>query len=299
MAAFECIDILFYSLTYDNVQMSNLPEWVFECGGVLAACGVFILTYTIASTEISKSGQEVSASQVSIVLGLFAFLAAANWILSPVIGMSSGYLEKQIKLCLVGGIVSCLLTLLQFARTRVSHSSTKLLAVISFFSNSMICLVAIYRDVYKIWMFSLLLIDFNVRVNFISLVRNISKLFSYVSAQVMLNQVQVLPMHDIDPQSEQECSICLEPIKEAVVTKCGHFFDFVCLEMHIKNGTNKKCPYCGQVFELMNFKDADDSFVRTSIGKFSPQNLSDVVNFVQLKTTNFYKAPAKAAFQAH
>jgi len=45
--------------------------------------------------------------------------------------------------------------------------------------------------------------------------------------------------------SDEECSICLESLENAVVTPCGHLFCKGCIERHISSDSlNKSCPIC-------------------------------------------------------
>lgn len=39
-----------------------------------------------------------------------------------------------------------------------------------------------------------------------------------------------------------ECHICLNQIKEPLLTKCGHSFCGVCIKLSLKN--KKQCPLC-------------------------------------------------------
>jgi len=42
--------------------------------------------------------------------------------------------------------------------------------------------------------------------------------------------------------NDEECTICLETIENAVITTCGHLFCRSCIDQHITN--NNSCPIC-------------------------------------------------------
>ncbi|KAF8996670.1 hypothetical protein BDZ89DRAFT_1084100 [Hymenopellis radicata] len=52
-----------------------------------------------------------------------------------------------------------------------------------------------------------------------------------------------------------ECSVCLEPYKDAVSIPCGHIFCSACLQSHIGreslDGVNAKCPMCQKDFTFL------------------------------------------------
>jgi hypothetical protein len=47
--------------------------------------------------------------------------------------------------------------------------------------------------------------------------------------------------------SEETCPICLESMADAFITMCNHRFHAICLDTHILNSTNAKCPLCNKV----------------------------------------------------
>ena len=47
--------------------------------------------------------------------------------------------------------------------------------------------------------------------------------------------------------SEDTCPICLESMETIFITTCNHKFHTKCLDIHIKNSTNAKCPLCNGV----------------------------------------------------
>ena len=52
----------------------------------------------------------------------------------------------------------------------------------------------------------------------------------------------------INPYSQEECSICLENIRDyntTTMTKCGHIFHEKCIKLHFEYG-RKYCPNCLQ-----------------------------------------------------
>ena len=49
----------------------------------------------------------------------------------------------------------------------------------------------------------------------------------------------VLSLH---VQSQEDCPICLETLKNPVITTCGHFFDLDCIQRVID--TQARCPMC-------------------------------------------------------
>lgn len=55
-------------------------------------------------------------------------------------------------------------------------------------------------------------------------------------------------------ESEFQCTVCLNPIDDAYVTRCGHVFCKGCIAESI--GRHHRCPFCNQ--ELKDF--ATDAF---------------------------------------
>ena len=80
---------------------------------------------------------------------------------------------------------------------------------------------------------------------FITEVRELlnAKLFFNLTTQFVKSEKVTF---DLNKQSSQTCSICLEQIERAVMLKCGHYFHVECFESLIYNNQNHKCPYCGE-----------------------------------------------------
>ncbi len=59
---------------------------------------------------------------------------------------------------------------------------------------------------------------------------------------------KIINIQNINECSTQKCSICLENIKNASITKCGHIFDTKCIEdwcnENYKNQNRINCPVC-------------------------------------------------------
>jgi peroxin-10 len=60
----------------------------------------------------------------------------------------------------------------------------------------------------------------------------------------------------IHASSSKKCSICLEQVKQASVTPCGHLFCWMCIHQHIENAqhfsssaSNALCPSCREPIE--------------------------------------------------
>jgi hypothetical protein len=60
----------------------------------------------------------------------------------------------------------------------------------------------------------------------------------------------------IHSSSPKKCSICLEQVKQASVTPCGHLFCWFCVHQHIENAqrfssstNNALCPSCREPIE--------------------------------------------------
>lgn len=49
--------------------------------------------------------------------------------------------------------------------------------------------------------------------------------------------------------SEETCPICLEPMADAFITMCNHRFHAICLDTHIANSINAKCPLCNRLLD--------------------------------------------------
>ena len=58
------------------------------------------------------------------------------------------------------------------------------------------------------------------------------------------NKIEIVEFKDINPESK--CNICLDCFKSSskiLKLKCGHIFDFECIQNWLKNHSNK-CPIC-------------------------------------------------------
>ncbi|XP_074572731.1 uncharacterized protein LOC141829215 [Curcuma longa] len=47
------------------------------------------------------------------------------------------------------------------------------------------------------------------------------------------------------------CSMCMDPLREAATTVCGHIYCYSCLREFIQ--THKECPTCGRKLAISNF----------------------------------------------
>jgi SWI/SNF-related matrix-associated actin-dependent regulator of chromatin subfamily A3 len=64
------------------------------------------------------------------------------------------------------------------------------------------------------------------------------------------NKVALQKMLQLLIDSQEECPVCLEPLKEPVITKCAHSFCTICIERVIE--TQHKCPMCRAELESLN-----------------------------------------------
>ena len=64
------------------------------------------------------------------------------------------------------------------------------------------------------------------------------------------NKNTLQKMLQISIESQEECPICLDTLKEPVITKCAHVFCTLCLERVV--GTQHRCPMCRAELESLD-----------------------------------------------
>ncbi|KAL1805870.1 hypothetical protein ACET3Z_028938 [Daucus carota] len=62
-------------------------------------------------------------------------------------------------------------------------------------------------------------------------------------AQPSTVRVEAVEMESIEMDKDFLCPICMQIIKDAFLTSCGHSFCYMCIVMHLENKSN--CPSCG------------------------------------------------------
>ncbi len=102
------------------------------------------------------------------------------------------------------------------------------------------------------------------------------------------NKIALQKMLQLVIDSQEDCPVCLDTLKEPVITKCAHHFCAPCIERVID--TQRKCPMCRA--ELESFSSTTVKPAKETSGRALPPTQEDVANKASLEKETSTKVEA-------
>lgn len=283
--------MVLYSLVLEKSVLTNVSEWSVEMTLCALSSGFYLLSVLVLDCEVSRSAESHTRRNTAFLVALLVTSCIAHQVLSPFAGFQKGFLFAVLNLNICGAMINLLLALIACCAQRLDETRQSLRTATEIYVTLALKLAVIYRDCYKVVLFNATTLEPSVRIHLFKAVMDVMQLFGYLLVLADLTRIRRLRVADSALSSDCECSICLENIAEGVLTKCGHIFHYVCLDLLLKNNSNRKCPYCGQPLEFLDPRRPAESRLRAWLSRFRVASLPATLCFFQEKSRFFVVPP--------